>query len=164
LKEIRYRYGGRYEASAVGEVNVVSKMKELNAVIGGEGNGGIILPDLHYGRDALVGIALFLTHLAQTGMSCSKLRANYPSYYISKNKIELRPEIDLDSILRKMKAKYAGHPIIDIDGVKIHFTNEWVHLRKSNTEPIIRIYSESTSEVLAQRLARQIIEDINELI
>jgi phosphomannomutase len=133
-------------------------------VIGGEGNGGVILPDLHYGRDSLVGIALFLTHLAISKMKCSELRASYPSYSISKNKIELTPGIDVDGILEKMKKKYSSNEIIDIDGVKILFPGEWVHLRKSNTEPIIRIYSESRDMEKANKLAYQIIEDIKSLI
>ncbi|MEM9392208.1 MAG: phosphoglucosamine mutase, partial [Bacteroidota bacterium] len=147
-----------------GEVNVVTEMKATNAVIGGEGNGGIIYPELHYGRDALVGIALFLTHLAKSGVSASKLRADYPNYHISKNKIELTPEVDVDKILRLIEDKYANEKINTIDGVKIEFENEWVHLRKSNTEPIIRIYSESDSEVTSEYLANKIINDIKEII
>jgi phosphomannomutase len=164
LRDITHKHGGRYEASAVGEVNVVSKMKETDAVIGGEGNGGVIYPRSHYGRDALVGIALFLTHLARSGMSCSQLRATYPHYVISKNKIELLPGIDVDAILVQIKNKYSSCRIIDIDGVKIHFEGEWVHLRKSNTEPIIRIYSESRSQQRAEELAQQIISDISGFI
>ncbi len=161
LKDVTESHGGRYEASAVGEVNVVQKMKKLHAVIGGEGNGGVIYPELHYGRDALVGIALFLTHLAKSGKSCSQLRASYPEYVISKNKIELSPGIDVDKVLSKIRAKYANLPIIDIDGIKIHFPGEWVHLRKSNTEPIIRIYSESKTRTGADKLASRIMEDIS---
>jgi phosphomannomutase len=134
--------GGTYNASAVGEVNVVEMMKSTNAIIGGEGNGGIIYPELHYGRDALVGIALFLTHMAKKGLSASQLRASYPNYFISKNKVELTPETDVDAILEGVKNKYQKQPINTVDGVKIEFYKEWVHLRRSNTEPIIRIYSE----------------------
>lgn len=164
LKDITLRRGGEYFASAVGEVNVVHKMKEVNAIIGGEGNGGVIYPASHYGRDALVGIGLFLTHLAKFGKSASRLRATYPNYYISKNKIELTAGIDMDRILDAIKLKYKKHHIIDIDGVKIEFEKEWVHLRKSNTEPIIRIYSESDSQVTAEHLANKIILDIKEVI
>ena len=156
--------GGNYFAAAVGEVNVVAAMKEHHAVIGGEGNGGIIYPELHYGRDALVGIALFLTHLAKSGKSISQLRATYPNYYISKNKIELTPEINVDAVLDGIKNKYSKQPVNTIDGVKIEFDKEWVHLRKSNTEPIIRIYSESQSQTTAANLAEKIISDIKELI
>jgi phosphomannomutase len=164
LKDITQKYGGSYQASAVGEVNVVTAMKESGAVIGGEGNGGVILPELHYGRDALVGIALFLTHLAKSGISCSKLRATYPEYFISKNKMELGTGVNLDLLLSRIKKKYAGYNIIDIDGVKIHFEGEWVHLRKSNTEPIIRIYSESRTAQKANELAKKIMDDIEALI
>jgi phosphomannomutase len=164
LRDITEKQKGSYKASAVGEVNVVTMMKETNAIIGGEGNGGVILPELHYGRDALVGIAIFLTHLAKYGKSVSMLRATYPNYYISKNKIELTPEIDVDLILEKIKSKYKKQPINTVDGVKIEFDKEWVHLRKSNTEPIIRIYSESDSETTAENLAKKIILDIKELI
>jgi phosphomannomutase len=164
LQEITEKMGGAYFASAVGEVNVVEKMKEVNAVIGGEGNGGIIYPDLHYGRDALVGIALFLTYLAKTGMKCSKLRSTYPGYFISKNKIELSEGIEVDIILNKIKDKYKKNPINSTDGVRIEFDKQWVHLRKSNTEPIIRIYSESDSEVKAQHLSKKIIDDIKEVL
>src|SRR5208283_269355 len=148
----------------VGEVNVVAAMKQHQVVIGGEGNGGIIYPALHYGRDALVGIALFLTHLAKSGFTCSKLRASYPEYYISKNKIELTPGIDVDEILAKMKEIYKHEQVNDIDGVKIDFPTQWVHLRKSNTEPIIRIYAESKSKASADELAAKIIADIKSLI
>jgi len=148
----------------VGEVNVVTLMKETKAVIGGEGNGGVILPELHYGRDALVGIALFLSHLAKFGKSTSLLRSTYPDYHISKNKIELTPEVDVDFILEKIKTKYKKQPVNTVDGVKIEFDKEWVHLRKSNTEPIIRIYSESASMSTAENLAKKIIQDIRELI
>ena len=164
LRDVTEKAGGRYAAAAVGEVNVVAKMKETNAVIGGEGNGGIIYPELHYGRDALVGIALFLSHLAQTGLTASRLRASYPGYFISKNKIELTPEIDTDHVLVQMEKKYRKQPVNTIDGVKIEFDKEWVHLRKSNTEPIIRIYAESSSNATADYLAQKIIGDIKEII
>lgn len=160
LRDITRKHGGKHTASAVGEVNVVAKMKETGAVIGGEGNGGIIYPELHYGRDALVGAALFLTHLAKSGKTASELRASYPPYYISKNKIELTPEINVDEVLQGMKARYASEEINDIDGVKIDFPDEWVHLRKSNTEPIIRIYSESADKASADALAARIMADI----
>ena len=164
LRDVTEKYGCQYEASAVGEVNVVVKMKEINAVIGGEGNGGIIYPELHYGRDALVGIALFLTHLAKFGKRISMLRAKYPSYHISKNKIELSPEIDVDKVLVRIKEQYKKQPINTIDGVKIEFDKEWVHLRKSNTEPIIRIYAESESAATAEHLAQKIMSDIREIV
>lgn len=164
LRDVTEMNGGAYSASAVGEVNVVNKMKETNAVIGGEGNGGIILPELHYGRDALVGIAVFLTHLAKYGKSISMLRSSYPNYFISKNKIELTPQIDVDKVLTAVKEKYKDWPVNTIDGVKIEFNKEWVHLRKSNTEPIIRIYSESQTEATAENLAKKIISDIKEII
>jgi len=164
LRDVTEKHGGKYEAAAVGEVNVVNQMKATQAIIGGEGNGGIIYPTSHYGRDALVGIGLFLTHLANFGKSISKLRATYPNYYISKNKIELTPEIDVDKILLEIKEKYKKQNINTIDGVKIEFEKEWVHLRKSNTEPIIRIYSESDSEAKAEHLAKKIIQDIKEVM
>ncbi|MFC5411515.1 phosphoglucosamine mutase [Larkinella bovis] len=164
LRDVTQKYGGQHSASAVGEVNVVEMMKEVDAAIGGEGNGGIIYPDLHLGRDALVGIALFLTHLARFGKSASILRRTYPNYYISKNKIELTPDINVDAVLDRIKAKYAKNPINTIDGVKIEFEKEWVHLRKSNTEPIIRIYSESDTLSTADYLANKIISDIKEVI
>lgn len=163
LRDVTEAKGQRYYASAVGEVNVVEKMKEMNAVIGGEGNGGIIYPALHYGRDALVGIALFLSLLAKSGKTCSQLRATYPNYEISKNKIELTPDINVDSILEQMAKKYADYEVSTIDGVKIMFEKEWVHLRKSNTEPIIRIYSESRDMESADRLAKKIMQEIMEL-
>lgn len=163
LRDVTEAKGQRYYASAVGEVNVVEKMKEMNAVIGGEGNGGIIYPALHYGRDALVGIALFLSLLAKSGKTCSQLRATYPEYEISKNKIELTPDINVDSILEQMAKKYADYEVSTIDGVKIMFDKEWVHLRKSNTEPIIRIYSESRDMESADRLAKKIMQEIMEL-
>ncbi len=164
LRDVTEKAGGKYIASAVGEVNVVEAMKSNNAVIGGEGNGGIIYPELHYGRDALVGIALFLTHLAKYGKSVSMLRSTYPDYHISKNKIELTNEINVDAILTGIEAKYKKQPISTVDGVKIEFDKEWVHLRRSNTEPIIRIYSESESETTAENLAKKIILDIRDLI
>jgi len=164
LRDVTEGRGGKYSASAVGEVNVVTMMKETHAIIGGEGNGGIILPELHYGRDALVGIAIFLTHLAKFGKSASQLRKSYPNYYISKNKIELTPQINVDKVLADIKEKYKSQPVNTVDGVKIEFDKEWVHLRKSNTEPIIRIYSESRTLATADSLAKKIISDIKELI
>jgi phosphomannomutase len=164
LRDITEAKGQSYSASAVGEVNVVKMMKDTQAIIGGEGNGGVIYPELHYGRDALVGIALFLTHLAKTGLTCSQLRATYPEYTISKNKITLSPGMDTDLILQKVQEKYKDQPNSTIDGVKIEFGNEWVHLRKSNTEPIIRIYAESVSAAKAEELAERIIKDIKALI
>lgn len=164
LRDVTEAKGFRYSAAAVGEVNVVKMMKDTQAVIGGEGNGGIIYPELHYGRDALVGIALFLTHLAKTGLSCSQLRATYPEYTISKNKITLSPGMDTDLILKQIQEKYKDQPNSTIDGVKIEFGNEWVHLRKSNTEPIIRIYAESVSNAKAEELAEKIIGDIKGMI
>ncbi len=160
LRDVTQAHGCEYSAAAVGEVNVVAKMKEVGAVIGGEGNGGVIYPESHYGRDALVGAALFLTLLAKSGKKISELRASCPEYYISKNKIELTPGIDVDGILANMKKKYADQRVNDIDGVKIDFPTEWVHLRKSNTEPIIRIYSESRDKASADALAEKIIADI----
>ena len=160
MRDVTEKHQGKYTAAAVGEVNVVAAMKETRAVIGGEGNGGVILPALHYGRDALAGIALFLSHLATSGLSCSALRKTYPDYTISKNKIELKPGIDVDAILKSVAAKYAGQPVNTVDGVKIEFGREWVHLRKSNTEPIIRIYSESTDASKADELASLIMADI----
>ena len=164
LRDITEKDGGQYYASAVGEVNVVAKMKEMNAVIGGEGNGGIIYPELHYGRDALAGIALFLSHLAKFGKSCSMLRSRYPNYYMSKNKIELTPEMDVKEILEKVQEKYKKQQINTIDGVKIEFDKEWVHLRPSNTEPIIRIYSESTTMTTAEKLAEKLMMDIKDMM
>lgn len=164
LRDVTEKAKGNYTASAVGEVNVVNAMKEMKAVIGGEGNGGIIVPDLHYGRDALIGIALFLTHLARKNMKASELRKSYPAYFISKNKIELTPQINVDKVLDRVKAKYQHESINAMDGVKIDFEREkeWVHLRKSNTEPIIRIYAESQNEKKADQLAQRIMEDIRE--
>ncbi len=164
LRDVTELAGGNYYASAVGEVNVVEMMKKENAVIGGEGNGGVIYPELHYGRDALVGIALFLTHLAQRSMNCSELRATYTNYFISKNKIDLTPEIDVDDVLAKIQAKYSDEEVISIDGVKISFGKEWVHLRKSNTESIMRIYAESDSAEKAATLANKIIGELKEMI
>lgn len=164
LRDVTEARGQTYHASAVGEVNVVTKMKAENAVIGGEGNGGIIYPELHYGRDSLVGIALFLSLLAEKKMKASELRDSYPAYTISKNKIQLTPEINVDQILLEMAKKYANHEVDTTDGVKIYIEKEWVHLRKSNTEPIIRIYSESKSLAAANELADRIIDEINALI
>jgi phosphomannomutase len=164
LRDVTEKAGGEYFAAAVGEVNVVTLMKECDAIIGGEGNGGVIYPELHYGRDALVGIALFLTHVAKSGLPVSRLRATYPNYFISKNKIELTPSIDVDKVLEEIEKKYKKQPINTIDGVRIEFEYEWVHLRKSNTEPIIRIYAESDLEVKADNLAKKMIADIKEII
>jgi phosphomannomutase len=164
LRDVTEKHGYKYTAAAVGEVNVVAKIRETNAIIGGEGNGGIIYPTSHSGRDALVGAALFLTHLAKSGMKCSELRKTYPDYFISKNKIELTPEIDVDSILLKVKKLYADEQVTDIDGVKIDFADSWVHLRKSNTEPIIRIYAEAKSMDQAASLAQKIIDQIKKMI
>jgi len=156
LRDVTQKHNGNYEAAAVGEVNVVEKMKATNAIIGGEGNGGIIYPASHYGRDALVGIALFLTQLAKSGKKVSELRASYPNYYMAKQKVELTPETNIDAILLEVKKKYAQYPINDIDGVKIDFPDKWVHLRKSNTEPIIRIYTEAPTMQEAETLAAEI--------
>ncbi len=164
LRDVTEKAGGEYHAAAVGEVNVVNKMKEVNAVIGGEGNGGVIYPELHYGRDALVGIALFLTHLAKFGKAVSLLRSTYPGYFISKNKITLTPEMDIDALLKKVEEKYKKQPYTTIDGLKIEFDKEWVHLRRSNTEPIIRIYSEGNSETVANNIANKMIADIKEIL
>ncbi|MBR3579318.1 MAG: phosphoglucosamine mutase [Bacteroidales bacterium] len=164
LRDVSNRYGVSYNASAVGEVNVVEKMKATNAIIGGEGNGGVIYPELHYGRDALVGIALFLTFMAKSGKKCSEIRSQYPAYTISKNKIELQPNMNVPEIMQKMAAKYSDYEVNTIDGVKIDFPDGWVHLRPSNTEPIIRIYAEAQSEEHAASLANQIITDIKAII
>jgi len=164
LRDVTLKHGGSYTAAAVGEVNVVTAMKANKAVIGGEGNGGVIYPESHYGRDALVGIALFLSHLAHTGKTVSELRATYPAYYIDKQKMELTPDIDVDAILRAVKKRFANEQVNDIDGVKIDFPDKWVHLRKSNTEPIIRIYSEAATKVAAEALSTQIKEVIATLI
>ena len=160
MRDITNKHQGNYQVSAVGEVNVVALMKETNAIIGGEGNGGIIYPESHYGRDSLVGVALFLTHLANLEVTVAELRASYPQYYMSKNKIELTPQIDVDAILIAMTEKYKNEDITTIDGVKIDFAFEWVHLRKSNTEPIIRIYTEAPTQAAADALAIRIIDEI----
>lgn len=164
LRDVTQRSGGQYFAAAVGEVNVVEMMKEKGAIIGGEGNGGIILPELHYGRDALVGIALFLSHLAKFNGSVSRLRATYPNYFMSKNKIELTKEINVGKILDDIQEKYKKEQINTVDGVKIDFEDQWVHLRRSNTEPIIRIYAEADSETKVESLTKKIIRDIKEII
>ena len=164
LKEVTLKHGGEYFPSAVGEVNVVKKMKEVNAVIGGEGNGGIIVPDFHYGRDALIGIGLFLSHLAEHKKSIRSLRGVYPDYFISKNKIELENDVDVKAIFEKIKKKYKKNPVNTEDGLKIEFDNDWAHLRTSNTEPIIRIYAESDFETKASNIAMQIIRDIKEFM
>jgi len=164
LKEITHKHGGEYYPSPVGEVNVVKKMKEVNAVIGGEGNGGIIVPDFHYGRDALIGIGLFLSHLAHSKKSIKQLRGMYPDYFISKNKITLENNVDVNEIFRKIKDKYKNNPMNTEDGLKIEFGNDWVHLRTSNTEPILRIYSESNFETTAENIAKKIMKDIHEVM
>jgi phosphomannomutase len=164
LKEITVKHGGEYFPSAVGEVNVVKKMKDVNAVIGGEGNGGIIVPDFHYGRDALIGIGLFLTHLAAYKKSIKSLRGTYPDYFISKNKIELENGFDLKAIFENIKKKYKNNPVNTEDGLKIEFDNDWVHLRTSNTEPIIRIYAESDFESKANNIALRLMQDIREFM
>ena len=164
LKDITEKHGCQYHPAAVGEVNVVAKMKEVNAIIGGEGNGGIIVPDFHYGRDALIGIALILTQLAYTGRSAKKLRGDFPNYFISKNKIELDPAADLKAVFEKLKEKYKSNPINTVDGLRIEFENDWVHLRASNTEPIIRIIAESNLETTANNIASKMIRDIQEAL
>ena len=167
LRDVTEKYGQQYFASAVGEVNVTTKMKEVGAVIGGEGNGGVIYPAIHYGRDALVGIALFLSHLAHEGKKVSELRATYPSYFMAKNRIDLRPDTDIDAILNKVKVMYAGQTEVnvnDIDGVKIDFTDKWVHLRRSNTEPIIRVYSEAHTLQEAEEIGQQIVDMVKEML
>lgn len=164
LKEVAVKHGCEYFPSAVGEVNVVQKMKEVNAVIGGEGNGGIIVPDLHYGRDALIGIGLFLSHLANHQMGMRWLRNQYPNYFISKNKIELHSGVDVKSLFDKIKKKYRNYPLHTEDGLKIEFEKDWVHLRTSNTEPIIRIYAESNFETTAQNIAQRLMQDIREFL
>lgn len=163
LRDVTRKYGMQYNAAAVGEVNVVTKMKETHAVIGGEGNGGVIYPESHYGRDALVGIALFLSHLAHEGKKVSELRATYPNYFIAKNRIDLTPETDVDAILAKVKELYKDEEINDIDGVKIDFPDKWVHLRKSNTEPIIRVYSEASTMEEADELGKRIMDIVYSL-
>ncbi len=164
LKEVTQKHGGEYFPSAVGEVNVVNKMKEVNAVIGGEGNGGIIVPDFHYGRDALIGIGLFLTHLVHSGKSIKQFRGTFPDYFISKNKMALETSVDVKDVFRKIKDKYKNHPMNTEDGLKIEFDKDWVHLRTSNTEPVIRIYSESNFETTAENIAKKIMKDIHEAI
>jgi phosphomannomutase len=163
LRDVTERHGGKYFASAVGEVNVTTKMKEVHAVIGGEGNGGVIYPESHYGRDALVGIALFLTSLANKGCTVSELRKTFPSYFIAKNRIDLTPTTNVDNILAKVKEAYKDENITDIDGVKIDFPDKWVHMRKSNTEPIIRIYSEASTMQAADELGKKFIDIIEKL-
>lgn len=163
LRDVTERHGGKYTASAVGEVNVTTKMKEVGAVIGGEGNGGVIYPECHYGRDALVGIALFLSSLAHKGCKVSELRASFPNYFIAKNRIDLTPTTDIDAILAKVKEMYADQQVNDIDGVKIDFPDKWVHLRKSNTEPIIRVYSEAATMEEADALGKQIMQVIKDM-
>ena len=157
LRDVTERHGGKYTAAAVGEVNVTTQMKNVNAVIGGEGNGGVIYPESHYGRDALVGVALFLSHLAHKGCTASELKASYPEYFMAKNRIDLTPTADIDAILAKVKEVYSNEEIIDIDGVKINFANSWIHLRKSNTEPIIRVYSEASTLQEAEELGEKLI-------
>ncbi len=163
LSDVTVAHGGEYNASAVGEVNVVKKMKDTGAIIGGEGNGGVIYPALHYGRDALVGVALFLTYLVERGLKMTELRATYPAYFASKNKIQLTPAIDVDKVLLEMKERYSTERVNDIDGVKIDFAENWVHLRKSNTEPIIRVYTEAKSMAEADALAQKIMGEIKEI-
>jgi phosphomannomutase len=160
LRDVTEKYGCEYHASAVGEVNVVQKMREEKAVIGGEGNGGIIYPELHYGRDAMVGVALFLTHLAKSGKTASILRSTYPSYHISKKKIDLDTSVNIDALFDEIEKKYSNYEVSTIDGVKIQFDKDWVHLRRSNTEPIIRIYAESNSETTSDNIANQIMKDL----
>ncbi len=164
LKDVTEKHGGQYFASAVGEVNVVQMMKEVNAVIGGEGNGGIIDPHLHYGRDALIGIALFLTHLAKSGLTIAELRKTYPDYFMSKNKIDLPKETDVKVLLQKVKEEYASHEVNTVDGVKIEFDKSWVHLRASNTEPIIRVYSEASTIEKAKEIAEEVMKKIKNLM
>jgi len=164
LKDVTIKHGGEYFSSAVGEVNVVNKMKAVNAVIGGEGNGGIIVPDLHYGRDALIGIALFLSQLAHTKKTIKQLRNTYPDYFMSKNKIELNKGLNTSEIFGQIQKKYKNNPFSVEDGLKIEFENDWVHLRSSKTEPIIRIYAESNFETTANNIALRLMKDIKELM
>ncbi len=164
LRDITQRAGQQYHAAAVGEVNVVAKMKEVQAVIGGEGNGGIIYPELHYGRDAMVGVALFLSHLAQFGKSCSALRTRYPNYHLIKNKVELPENTNIDLLFERLKQKYKNHPQNTIDGLRLDFDRDWIHLRRSNTEPIVRIYAESLTEVTAYAMIKQLLKDIKEFV
>ncbi|MBQ5455606.1 MAG: phosphoglucosamine mutase, partial [Prevotella sp.] len=163
LRDVTEKHGGKYTAAAVGEVNVTTKMKEVGAVIGGEGNGGVIYPESHYGRDALVGIALFLSLLAQKGKKVSELRQEYPNYFIAKNRIDLTPSTDVDAILEKVKEMYSNEQVNDIDGVKIDFADKWVHLRKSNTEPIIRVYSEAATMEEADALGKKLMQVVYEM-
>ena len=163
LRDITERHGGKYAAAAVGEVNVTTKMKEVGAVIGGEGNGGVIYPASHYGRDALVGIALFLSSLAHKGCKASELRASFPNYFIAKNRIDLTPSTDVDAILNKVKEMYSNERVTDIDGVKIDFADKWVHLRKSNTEPIIRVYSEAPTMEAADALGKTLMQVVYDM-
>ena len=163
LRDVTEKHGGKYQAAAVGEVNVTTKMKEVGAIIGGEGNGGVIYPESHYGRDALVGIALFLSSLAQKGMKVSELRATFPNYFIAKNRIDLTPSTDIDALLNKVKEIFADQQVNDIDGVKIDFPDKWVHLRKSNTEPIIRVYSEASSMEVADELGKQLMQIVYDM-
>ena len=163
LRDVTERHGGQYSAAAVGEVNVTTKMKEVSAVIGGEGNGGVIYPESHYGRDALVGIGLFLSSLAQKGCTASELRATFPEYFIAKNRIDLTPSTDVDAILVKVKEMYKDEQVNDIDGVKIDFADSWVHLRKSNTEPIIRVYSEASTLEAADELGKKIMQVVYDM-
>ncbi len=164
LRDVTEKHGQEYFASAVGEVNVVEKMKEVKAVIGGEGNGGVIYPELHYGRDAMVGIALFLTHLAKSGMNATQLRATYPNYYIAKKKVDLDLSVNIEKLFEELENKYSKYPVNTIDGVKIEFDKDWVHLRRSNTEPIIRIYAESNSETTADNISNQIMSDLRTFV
>ena len=164
LRDVTERHGGKYTAAAVGEVNVTTQMKNVNAVIGGEGNGGVIYPESHHGRDALVGVALFLSHLAHKGCTASELKASYPEYFMAKNRIDLTPTADIDAILAKVKEVYSNEEIIDIDGVKINFANSWVHLRKSNTEPIIRVYSEASTLKEAEELGEKLIAVVKSMV
>ena len=161
LRDLAQERGQEYHASAVGEVNVVEKMKAVSAVLGGEGNGGVILPDLHYGRDALVGVALVLSHLATTGKSLSELKAGYPAYFMAKNKIQLEPGMDVDALIREVRDKYQNERINEVDGLKIDFENSWVHLRKSNTEPIIRVYTEAHTPEAADELGNRFVAEMS---
>jgi phosphomannomutase len=163
LRDITVKHGGTYQASAVGEVNVVELMKKTNAIIGGEGNGGIIYPSSHYGRDSMVGVALFLTYLAHQNKTVAEIRAGFPQYFMSKNKIELTPQIDVDAVLAALTETYKSENITTIDGVKIDFPTQWVHLRKSNTEPIIRIYTEAPSQNEADLLAQRFVEELKKI-
>ncbi len=163
LRDVTAKYGSKHQASAVGEVNVVNLMKENNAIIGGEGNGGIIYPELHYGRDSLVGVALFLSLLAERSIACTELKSGYPAYYMSKNKVQLTPEIDVDKVLSQIEEKYKSEEVSTVDGVKIDFDDKWVHMRKSNTEPIIRIYTEAKSQDEADEIAERFLKELASL-